>query len=157
VRKVRGFTLIEIAMSVFILLLILLLAVPSLKGVLANRRARRSLNDLNNLVRQAQERSVTERRPYLIVWGKDKIMLRPEVFAKGEEKAPVAIMSILRGERFALKFPAALEKDPPPEWIFWPSGTCEPVTVSFQGGRGSWTANYSALTARPALASYGAK
>src|SRR5471030_2793675 len=88
----RGFTLIEIAMSVFILLLILLLAVPSLKGVLADRRARRSLNDLNNLVRQAQELSVTERRPYLLVWTSKGIVLRPETFAKGEEKAPVATM-----------------------------------------------------------------
>ncbi len=156
-RRRLGFTLIEIAMSVFILLLILLLAVPSLRGVLADRRARRSLNDLNNLVRQAQERSVTERRPYLIVWTSKSIVLRPEIFSKGEEKAPVATMSIQRGESFAIKFPAALEKDPPPEWIFWPSGTCEPVTVSFQGGSGSWTANYSALTARPALASYVAK
>ena len=144
-------------MSVFILLLILLLAVPSLKGVLADRRARRSLNDLNNLVRQAQERSVTERRPYLIVWTNKSIVVRPEIFSKGEQKSPVATMSIQRGENFAIKFPAALQKDPPPEWIFWPSGTCEPVTVSFQGGSGSWIADYSALTARPQLASYVAR
>ena len=144
-------------MSVFILLLILALAVPSLRGVLAERRAHRSLNDLNNLVRQAQERSVTERRPYLIVWTGKGIELRPETFAKGEEKAPTANMSILRGESFAIKFPAALEKDPPAEWIFWPSGTCEPAIVSFKGGSGAWTADYSALTARPALANYVAK
>jgi prepilin-type N-terminal cleavage/methylation domain-containing protein len=156
-RRPRGFTLIEIAMSVFILLLILLLAVPSLKGVLADRRARRSLNDLNNLVRQAQELSVTERRPYLLVWTSKGIVLRPETFAKGEEKAPVTTMPMQRGETFAIKFVAALQKDPPPEWIFWPSGTCEPVTISFQGGSGSWTADYSALTARPTLSTYAAK
>ena len=62
----RAFTLVEIVLAVFILMLLLLLAVPSLNGVLADRRLRHSLDSFNNLVRQAQERSVAERRPYLI-------------------------------------------------------------------------------------------
>ena len=56
-----AFTLVEIVLVVFILMLLLLLAVPSLSGLLANNRLRRSLNGFNNLVRQAQERSVAER------------------------------------------------------------------------------------------------
>ena len=51
-------------------MLLLMLAVPSLSGVIANRRLKQSLDSFNQLVRQAQERSVTERRAYLIVWGK---------------------------------------------------------------------------------------
>jgi Tfp pilus assembly protein FimT len=61
VQRWLAFTLIEIVLAVFILMLLLLLAVPSLSGVLANNRLRRSLNGFNNLVRQAQERSVVER------------------------------------------------------------------------------------------------
>ena len=80
-----AFTLIEIVLAVFILMLLLLLAVPSLSGVLANNRLRRSLNGFNNLVRHAQERSVTERRPYLIVWNKNNVVTRPETFAEAEE------------------------------------------------------------------------
>src|SRR5437762_13324387 len=80
VQRFRAFTLIEIALSIFILMLLLMLAVPSLSGVIASRRLKQSLDGFNNLVRQAQERSVTERRAYLIVWRKSGVLLRPEAF-----------------------------------------------------------------------------
>src|SRR5438552_13687919 len=69
-----------------------MLAVPSLSGVIANRRLKQSLDSFNQLVRQAQERSVTERRAYLIVWGKNSVLLRPEVFAEGEEEKATAVL-----------------------------------------------------------------
>src|ERR1700680_2191837 len=94
----RGFTLIEIVIAVFIMMLLLLLAVPSMNGVLADKRLRRSLNAFNNMVHQAQERSVAEHRAYLIVWGDKSIALRPEVFAKGEETRPTAALALARGD-----------------------------------------------------------
>lgn len=153
-RSAQAFTLIEIAIAVFILLLLLMLAVPSLNGVLADRRLRRSLNAMNDLVRQAQEHSVAERRPYLIVWNDKSLALRAESFAKDEDPAPVATMQLQKGDAFTLALPAALEEEPPPAWIFWPSGTCEPAVVAYKGPDGSWSAKYSALTARAELASY---
>lgn len=156
-RHCRAFTLIEIAISVFILLLLMLLAVPSLNGVLADRRLHRSYDNFNILTRQAQELSMKERRPYLIVWRRGKITLQPEGFAKDEEKKPTAVLEVARGEVFALTLPAALAKTPPPEWIFWPSGNCEPAIVEFKGRNGSWTADYSALTARGELRRYATK
>ena len=156
-KKTQAFTLIELAIAVFILVLVLMLAVPSLRGVLADHRLRRSLNQMNQLVRAAQERSVNERRAYLIVWDKNQILLRPEAFADGEERAPVSILKLQRGDALRLSLPAALVENPPAEWVFWPSGTCEPAIVSFKGVDGSWTANYSALTARAELSNYAAK
>jgi len=153
----RGFTLIEIVIAVFILMLLLTLAVPSMNGVLADKRLRRSLDRFNDLVRQAQERSVAEHRAYLIVWGDKSIALRPEVFAKGEEARPAADFALTGGNVVKLTLPAALTRNPPGEWIFWPSGTCEPAVVQFSGRDGSWTANYSALTARPELTNYAAR
>ncbi len=97
-RRSRGFTLIEIVLAVFILMLLMLLAVPSLNGVLADRRLRRSLDGFNKLVHQAQERSVTERRSYLIVWRKDSVLLRPEAFVKGEQSNATAEFHLDRGE-----------------------------------------------------------
>ena len=156
-QRFRAFTLIEIALSIFILLLILVLAVPSLSGVIANRRLKQSLDGFNQLVRQAQERSVTERRAYLIVWGKNSVLLRPEVFAEGEEEKPTAVFRLGKGSWIKILLPAALMGKPPPEWIFWPSGSCEPATVQFRGPAGAWTANYSALTAQPELTQYAAR
>ena len=156
-QRLRAFTLIEIALSIFILLLLLLLAVPSLSGVVANRRLKQSLDGFNQLVRQAQERSVTERRAYLIVWGKSSVLLRPEVFAEGEEEKVTAAFRLPKGSWVKVSLPAALTGKPPAEWIFWPSGTCEPARVQFKGPAGTWTADYSPLTAQPELTQYAAR
>src|SRR5207253_8443726 len=94
----RGFTLIEIVIAVFILMLLLMLAVPSMNGVLADKRLRRSLDRFNDLVRQAQERSVAEHRAYLIVWRDKGVSLRPEAFAKGEEATTTADINLGRDE-----------------------------------------------------------
>src|SRR5882724_4346206 len=93
-----GFTLIEIVIAIAILVVALLMAVPSLKGVLADRRLRRSLDDVNRLVLQAQERSISERRAYLIVWRDKEFALRPEEFLKGEDRKPVAVLRWQKAE-----------------------------------------------------------
>jgi len=157
VQRFRAFTLIEIALSIFILLLLLVLAVPSLSGVIANRRLKQSLDSFNQLVRQAQERSVTERRSYLIVWGKNSVLLRPETFAEGEEPKATAVFRLGKGSLLKLSLPVALADKHPAEWIFWPSGNCEPALVQFRGPAGTWTANYSPLTAQPELTQYAAR
>jgi len=133
----RGFTLIEIVIAVFIMMLLLMLAVPSLEGVLADKRLRRSLDRFNDLVRQAQERSVADHRAYLIVWRGKGVSLRPEAFAKDEEEKTTADLQLGRGETLKISLPAALIKKPPAEWIFWPSGICEPAVVEFTGRDGT--------------------
>ena len=55
-QRARGFTLVEIVIAVAILSVVLLMAVPSLSGVIADRKLRASLDSFNNLVRQALER-----------------------------------------------------------------------------------------------------
>ena len=87
-RRDKGFTLTELAIAIFVMLIIMMLAVPSLNGVMADRRLRRSLDDFNSIVRQAQERSIAERRSYLIIWHDGKVGLRPEGLMKDEDPAP---------------------------------------------------------------------
>ena len=153
----RAFTLIEIIIAVAILTVILLMAVPSLEGVFADRKLRASLDGFNKLVRQAQERSVAEHRAYLVVWGEKDVIVQPEAFAKGEEKKAVATFALERGSALTLTLPAALTAKPAGEWIFWPTGTCEPAIVRFVGRAGTWTADYSPLTGYGQLAHYAAK
>jgi prepilin-type N-terminal cleavage/methylation domain-containing protein len=153
-QRRAGFTLIEIVMAIAIVMVVLMLAVPSVRGVLADRRLRRSLDDLNNMVRQAQERSMIERRSYLIVWRDKQFALRAEGLFRGEDPNPIAILNFRKGEAYDLSFPAAIDEDPPPAWIFWPSGNCEPAVVRYKGNDGGWTAKYSALTARAELLNY---
>lgn len=152
-----GFTLVELAIAVVILVLLMMLAVPSMNGLLADRRLRRSLDSFNAVVREAQARSIAERRPYLIVWFEGKVGLRPEGLGRGEDPEPMVKLKLGRGESLKVFFPAALLDKPPAQWIFWPSGNCEPTVVTYKGPDGSWKANYSALTARSETVDYVAK
>jgi prepilin-type N-terminal cleavage/methylation domain-containing protein len=153
-RRRDGFTLVELAIAIVILLVVMLLAVPSLTGVLADKRLRRTLDGVNSLVLQAQQKSISERRSYLIVWRDKQFALRPEGFLQGEDRKPAAVLGWQKGDSYTLSFPAALEDEPPSEWVFWSSGNCEPAVVTYRGNNGSWKAKYSALTARPELLSY---
>lgn len=156
-RRSPAFTLLEVIISVSILMILLLLAIPSLNGVLADKRLRRSYDGFNALVLQAQERAVTEHRPYLIVWHKEAVALRPEGFAKDEEEKNTDELHLDKGDVLAISFPVALVKKPPGEWIFWSSGICEPAIIEFKGHNGTWTAHYSPLTGRPELTNYAAR
>lgn len=153
-HRYRAFTLVEIIIAVAIMATLLLMAVPSLEGVLADGRLRASLDEFNKLVREAQERSVAEHRAYLIVWTDKNILLQPEAFAKDEDRKAIASFALERGTVLALSLPAALSSKPPGQWIFWPTGTCEPAIVRFEGRAGTWTANYSPLTAHGELTNY---
>ena len=149
--------MIEIVIAVSIMMLLLMLAYPSFEGVIADRKLRASLDQFNNLVREAQERSVAEHRAYLIVWGNNDVIVQPEAFGKDEDKKSVARFALNRGMVLTLTLPAALTSKPAGEWIFWPTGTCEPATVHFEGRAGTWTANYSPLTGHGELANYAAR
>ena len=149
--------MVEIVIAVAIMATLLLMAVPSLEGVLADRRLRASLDGFNKLVRAAQERSVSEHRAYLIVWTDKDVYLQPEAFSKDEDRQPVASFELEHGSALSLSLPAALTSKKPGEWIFWPTGTCEPAIVQFTGNAGTWTANYSPLTAHGELTNYAAR
>ena len=157
VQRTRGFTLVEIVIAVAIMTTLLMLAVPSLQGVLADRKLRASLDGFNKLVREAQERSVSEHRAYLIIWTDKNVFLQPEAFTKDEDRKAVDTFELDRGMVLTLTLPAALAKKPAGEWIFWPTGTCEPAVVHFEGRAGTWTANYSPLTAYGELTNYAAR
>jgi prepilin-type N-terminal cleavage/methylation domain-containing protein len=156
-RRSPAFTLVEIVIAVAIMSTLLLMAVPSLEGVLADRKLRASLDGFNNLVRQAQERSISEHRPYLIVWTDKSVFVQPEGFRRDDDRQPVATFELEHGTVLTLSFPAALSAKQPGQWIFWPTGTCEPAIVYFAGRAGTWTASYSPLTTRAELTNYAAK
>src|SRR5436305_12538489 len=130
-RNRRGFTLVELVIAIFILLLLILLAVPSLNGVLAGKRLHRSLDRFNDMVRQAHERSLAEHRAYLIVWNDAFITLQPAAFLKTEPHDPIDTMPIARHEKWRLELAAALSKKVPAESISWESGGCDAGRVRF--------------------------
>src|SRR5207237_2223319 len=149
-----GFTLFEIVIAVFILILLLGMAVPSLSGVLADKRLRRSLDHFNSLVRRAHERSLAEHRAYLIVWGDHEISLRPDVFLKTEAHVPIDSVPVSKADKWQVEFPAALTKKPLPGWVFCESGVSEPLRITFAGHDGPWTSENSPLNQVPEIVAH---
>jgi type II secretory pathway pseudopilin PulG len=143
-----GFTLLEICLAIVIGLMVISIAVPSVTSVLRERDLRETFEEFDGLVRQAQSRSVTERRTMLLVWEEDAVTLVPEEQSEDDADAEPVRFAFPKGGAMALERPKALVKEPPPEWPFWRSGVCEPVIVSYKGPQGSWQVAYSALTVR---------
>jgi len=147
-KRRAAFTLLEIVVAITIALMILMMAIPSVRGVMAEQALEKSYHQFDELVMRAQTRSVTERRTYALVWGKGEIVL--VAMDKMDNDAPVEPEHYAVGEdeEYILERPAAMVKDPPGLWTFWRSGACEPALVTYNGPRGSWTVRYDALSAR---------
>ena len=79
------------------------------------------------------------------------------ISSKDEDQTPLAFFDLGYGTVLKLTLPAALSNKPAGEWVFWPTGTCEPAVVHFEGRAGTWTANYSPLTAYGELTDYAAR
>ena len=152
-NSVRGFTLFEMCIAIFIAVMIIVAAVPSITGVLADQRAKRLFNQFDDLAREASTHAVTERRPYVLAWDDSSVTLRPLAPADQDEKRGLA--SVDFGKRLApdLDLPGALEKKPLREWTFWPTGTCEPAKIICRIPDAPWTAIYDPLTEQPVFTS----
>src|SRR5689334_18325480 len=123
-RREGGFTLFEIILAVFIAVLLILLAIPSIEGVFAEGRMKRSFEAFDELVRTAQSRSLAEQRAYVLAWEKGRIALRPDELRPEDDASGVAQLDVANDESYELELPAALLPHPPTVWVFWPSGTC---------------------------------
>jgi hypothetical protein len=148
-----AFTLFEVCIAVFIGVLIMLAAVPSISGVLEEQRAKKLFNQFDDLAREASSRAVTERRPYVLDWDDSGVTLRPLSPENPDEAQGTGRVDFGRKLAPDLTLPSALEKDPPRVWTFWPTGTCEPATVTCHIPDAPWTATYDPLTEQPVFTS----
>jgi hypothetical protein len=147
--KRAGFTLIEICLAIMIGFLMLGLAIPSVAGIFAEQRLKKSFERFDDFVREAQMLSVSERRAFVMGWEAGGIALAPEQPLAEDRAREWPRLDFESEETLVLsERPAALEKEPPMEWVFWRSGTCEPVVISYKGPAGIWKVQYDALTVR---------
>ncbi|MGB8169572.1 MAG: prepilin-type N-terminal cleavage/methylation domain-containing protein [Chthoniobacteraceae bacterium] len=147
----HGFTLLELMLVVMIGSLIMVLAVPSVAGLMREQKLKQTFEQFDDFVRTAQTKAVKGRSTIVMVWEKEGINLfglDPE--PGGEAQAPESF-HFPEGSIWTLQRPAALVKKPVWEWPFWRSGACEPVTVTFESPAGTWSAEYNGLTGRGKL------
>jgi prepilin-type N-terminal cleavage/methylation domain-containing protein len=159
VRKFRprAFTLIEIAVAIALALLILALAIPALDGMFAAGRLQRSMEAFDSFVSKARDRSMAQGRVYVLAWDNKRIRMTADGPQREDLDSIIQVFTPGDGESYSLLLPSAIDKDPAPEWTFWPTGTCEPATIQYKGPAGTWELRYSALSARPTIRSFLAK
>jgi type II secretory pathway pseudopilin PulG len=152
-RQQRAFTLLELCIAVFIAVMIVLIAVPSVSGVLADQRAKKLFNQFDALARSASDHAITERRAYVLQWDESGVFMRP--LAPEDRGEAQGGGRVEFGDKLApeLQLPGSLEKHPPRLWTFWPTGTCEPAVVICRIDGAPWTASYDPLTEQAAYTS----
>ncbi|MEY5025293.1 MAG: hypothetical protein RLZZ244_821 [Verrucomicrobiota bacterium] len=153
----RGFTLLELCMALMVALLMLAIAVPSVSGVLAERRLRDRMVEFEAVVRTAAQRARESGAEVRLQWLKGGLGFQSDQVAGpsggriGAEEKPVLVFEFEKDERFELKRVAARDKSPAPEWSFWPAGLREPVEVAYSGNKGWWVLRFGAVSPDPDL------
>lgn len=148
----RGFTLLEICIVMFLAMMMMALAVPSLTGLLSERRLQGSFDRFDAMVIEAQRRSITEGRPFVLSWDKNgAVRLYPADWTAEQrrKRGPLASAVPTAADGRPTIKRASLNPGPPTsDWTFWPTGTCEPAIIHSQGPAGEWRAAYNPLSAR---------
>lgn len=146
-----GFTLLEMILAIALAVGVLTMAIPSVTGFFSGERLRAIFAKFDRLVQEARQRSVSERRAYVIVWDDGRIVLLPEEPREDDPPQAQESLAVERGDDFIIQFPSALVEKWAPVWTFWPTGTCEAAVVRYEGKEGVWVARYDPLTANALL------
>lgn len=149
----RGFTLVEICLSLVLIVLVLAIATPSLTGIFAERRLKESFETFNKFVLDVQHRSLNSHQTYRMHFDPENHRAMAFVATEFSKKVPGATepkleVNLDRAGKFTFVDSSARRVN---EWTFWPTGNCEPRTVGFSATTGQWSAAYHPLTAQPVL------
>lgn len=134
-----AFTLLEICLTLVIGMVLILLAVPSVSGLLAEQRLHETWDRFEQLANSARLHSMKEQKVCRLVWSRHRITLIAD-------KAELEGVTMADDESYEITRSAALINLPAEEWTFWPNGTCEPVIIRYHGRSGRWQVRFDALS-----------
>lgn len=143
-RGARGYTLLEIALVVTIIVLLVGAVVPLSSGFIREQRLRDAVRELLVLAKTARTEAMTTGRASEVVFGKRGFSLR----RPGEEE-PSESVKLARGMSYQL-FPFSADKPMRPDgqrWIFQPTGLCEPLSVRIMENEAWIEVRFDPLTA----------
>src|SRR5438270_3542684 len=95
--------------------MMILLAVPSVSGLLAEQRLKRTYERFNQLVAAATIRSVAEQRTYALMWEKHGVRLLPlepavSSTGNGESESASDFLGMSTPDELELQLPATLSR-----------------------------------------------
>lgn len=155
-HEASGFTLLEICMAVVIGLMMLSLALPSMRGLFGEQRLRERMRQFEEVVIKASALANRSNREVRLRWVKlerDRVGLWMGTVEGGEEVEEGengTVLEMDRDEKVQVRRLAAMKGVPaPPEWSFWPRSIREPVELSYVGPQGEWVLRFGALVPDP--------
>jgi type II secretory pathway pseudopilin PulG len=143
-RRIGGYTLLEIALVVAIIVLLIGAVVPLSSGFVREQRLRESVRELLVLAKTARTEAMTTGRAAEVVFGKGGFGL-----VRAGEEEPSETVRLARGTRYQL-LPFGADKALRPDgqrWIFQPTGLCEPLTVRIMEDEAWIEVRFDPLTA----------
>lgn len=152
-RHKSGFTLIELMVVILVSVLLLTLAVPSLDGLFREQALEAKLESMTKLVQRARWQAIEQEAPVRIIFTNKLVFILAELNAAENSRAaslqfgPSEVKlgedeSLVIEKRYQLEQTSSSDS-----WTFWPSGNCEPTTVSYEGPQGTWTLAFDPLSA----------
>ncbi|MEM8955485.1 MAG: type II secretion system protein [Verrucomicrobiota bacterium] len=172
-----GFTILEMLISLFLIMLILSVAIYSIGSMSKERRLMHPATELRSFAKKALKSSVAEQRSYSIYFLPGAFVLEETYPVETEEEEEVDLGgTVLGGDdeeadrpsieemvvslRHDLAEDVVLEvrrwngtewiigeEEIPQEWEFTPSGLCEPLSVRFSIGEDYVELDFNPLTA----------
>jgi len=143
-RRTGGYTLLEIALVVTIIVLLVGAVVPLSSGFVREQRLRESVRGLLVLAKTARTEAMTTGRAAEVIFGKGGFALQ-----RAGEEEPSESVRLPRGTRYQL-LPFGADKPLRPDgqrWIFQPTGLCEPLTVRIMEDEAWIEVRFDPLTA----------
>jgi type II secretory pathway pseudopilin PulG len=131
--RVRGFTILEVCVVLFIVAVIFVVAVPPASHLVDEEKLQVPIRELQTLARTARRNAMMEDRSYEVLLLNDSYLLRPANASKDPGRPPVSY-NLPSDVTFAIKRLGDREflKQADARWVFSPSGLCEPMTFLFQ-------------------------
>lgn len=156
----NGFTLLEISLTVVIGLLMLSLAIPSLRGLFAEQRLRERMEMFEQFVGKAAALARSSRNEVRLRWEEGGVRIVQAAPLDEDLGAPSEggdFFATAKDESLELVRTAARDAKPLMEWSFWKEGVREPAEVIYTGPGGSWALRFGALLPEPDVLSVQAK
>ena len=139
-------------MAVAIGMLMLSLAMPSLRGLFAEDRLRERMRQFDEFAGKAAVLARTSHKEVRLCWEPEGVrMVQQETSTEGSEALQTGgdFFTFEKDEEFILSRVSARDPKAAWEWSFWPEGVREPVEVFYKGPGGSWSERFGALVPEP--------
>jgi prepilin-type N-terminal cleavage/methylation domain-containing protein len=134
-ERLKGFTILEVCVVLFIVAVIFVVAVPPAAHLLDEEKLQKPIRELQRFAKTARRDAMLEDRAYEVLLLNDSYILRPVSKDAGKVDNRMSYQ-VPADITFAIKrlSDRGFAKHTDARWIFSPNGLCEPLTFLFQRG-----------------------